>query len=299
VINYPTQRKAWAAMMRGDIDMLYEVGREAVEFIEAETSVNTYSFPRPYYISLTFNVRHPVLRDARVRRAINRAVDRAALIREGLRGRGSPADGALFPQNWAYAAPETPFTYDPAAARRLLDEAGYPARPNPATAVPMRFQFKCLVFQEDPRYDRIALLVQKQLADVGIDLQLVPTPLVEIGKKAEAADFDAFLMEMSGRSLSRVFEFWRSGEGPINSGYKAADDVLDRMRANGSEDEIRASVAELGRVMHADPPAAFLVWQETSRAALDTFDVSPEPKRDILTHLWMWRPASTQGQVRR
>lgn len=300
VVNYPTQRKAWAGMMRGDVDMLHEVSRDAVEFVEAETSVNTYSFPRPYYIPLAFNMRHPVLRDANVRRAINLAVDRAALVREGLRGRGSASDGPVFPQNWAYSPPSTPFTYNPGAARQTLDQAGYPARANTEMAVPIRFRFTCLVFAEDQRFDRIALLVQKQLADVGIDMHLVPVPLRELGRRAMAGDFDTFIMEMSGRSLSRVYEFWRSQEGAfVNSGYKAADAVLDRIRAAGSEDEVRAAVAELGRVMHADPPAAFLVWQETSRAVRTTFDVVPEPKRDILTNLWMWRPATAPEQARR
>ena len=299
VINYPTQRKTWAAMMRGDIDMLHEVSREAVEFIEAESSVNTYSFPRPYYIPLTFNIRHPVLRDARVRQAINEAVDREALVREGLRGRGSPSDGPVSPQNWAYSPPDKPFAYDPAAARRLLDEAGYPARPNPQTAVPIRFAFKCLVFAEDQRFDRIALLVQRQLADVGIDMQLVPVPLKQLGSMSAAGDFDAFVMEMSGRSLSRVYEFWRSRDGAfVNSGYMAADAVLDRIRAATKEDDVRSAVADLGRVLHDDPPAAFLVWQETSRAVSAAFDVVPEEKRDILTNLWMWRPSTAPREAR-
>jgi peptide/nickel transport system substrate-binding protein len=300
VINYPTQRKAWAGMMRGDIDMLHEVSRDAVEFVEAETSVNTYSFPRPYYIPLAFNVRRPVLRDARVRQAINIAVDRSALVREGLRGRGTTSDGPVHPQNWAYAPPEHPFAYDPAEARRLLDEAGYLARRSSDAAVPIRFQFRCLVFAEDQRFDRIALLVQKQLADVGIDMQLEPVPLEMLGKRAAAGDFDAFIMEMAGRSLSRVYEFWRSRDGAfLNSGYMTADTVLDRIRAASSDDEVRAGVRELGRVFRGDPPAAFLVWQEQSRSVVAKFDVVPEEKRDILTNLWMWGPATAGRQARR
>lgn len=301
VINYPTQRKAWAGMMRGDVDMLYEVSRDAVEFVEAETSVNTYSFPRPYYIPLTFNVRHGVLRDPRVRQAINAAVDRGALVRDGLRGRGTPSDGPVFPQNWAYSPPQTPFAYDPDGARRLLDAAGYPARPNLVTAVPIRFQFTCLVFAGDQRFDRIALLVQKQLADVGIDMQLVPMlDVMAFGNRIKDGDFDAFLFEMSGRSLSRVYEFWRwQQDARINTGYKAADAVLDRIRAAGSDEEVRAAVADLHQVLYADPPAAFLVWPETSRAVLDRFDLVPEQKRDVLTNLWMWRPAASVKQVRR
>lgn len=300
VTNYPTQRNTWAAMMRGDIDMLYEVSGDAAEFVEAESTVRSYSFPRPYYIPLTFNVRRPVLRDAEVRRAINEAVDRVTLVRDGMRGRGRPADGPVAPQNWAYTPPATPFRYDPESARRRLDAAGYPARADGRTGMPMRFKFQCLVFADDTRFDRIALLVQKQLADVGIDMQLVPLSLRDFASRVEAGDFDTFLMEMSGRSLSRAYEFWRSHKGiVINSGYSAADPVLDKIRAARSDDEVRSGVAELGRVMHDDPPAAFLVWPEMSRAVLTQFDVVPQDKRDILTNLWMWRPASHVSPVDR
>jgi peptide/nickel transport system substrate-binding protein len=300
VKNYPTQRNAWAAMMRGDVDMLYDVSRDAAEFIEAETTVHAFSAPRPYYIPLAFNVRRPVLSNPQVRRAINEAVDRAVLVHDGMRGRGTPADGPVSPQNWAYSPPAVPFTYDPAAARRRLDAAGFPARMDAARAVPIRFTFDCLVFADDTRFDRIALLVQKQLADVGIDMKLVPLSLLDFGGRVESGDFDAFLWEMSGRSLSRVYEFWRSRDGAmINSGYTAADPVLDRIRSARTDDEVRAGVAELARVLHDDPPAAFLTWQETSRAVLTKFDVGPDDKRDILTNLWLWRPAASPTRAAR
>ena len=99
--NYPTQRNAWAALMRGDIDMLYEVSRDAADFVAAASAVKTYVFPRPYYIPLVFNVRHPILRQPEVRKAINEALDRATLVHDGLSGRGRPADGPIWPEHWA------------------------------------------------------------------------------------------------------------------------------------------------------------------------------------------------------
>ena len=53
-------------------------------------------------------------------------------------------------------------------------------------------------------------------------------------------------------------------------------------------------VAQLARVFYDDPPAAFLAWQEQTRAVSRKFDVRPEDKRDILTNLWQWRPAGAQ-----
>jgi peptide/nickel transport system substrate-binding protein len=43
--SYPTIRTAWAAMMRGEIDFLYEIGPEAKEFIEPESSVRSSGSP--------------------------------------------------------------------------------------------------------------------------------------------------------------------------------------------------------------------------------------------------------------
>lgn len=293
VVNYPTQRNAWSALMRGDIDMLYEVSRDSVDFVQAETTVRTYSFARAYYIPLVFNVRHAILGNVEVRRAINEAFDREALVRDGLRGQGARADGPVWPQHWAYRPPAQPFVHDPAAARIRLDKAGYPLKPNPERRVPIRFSFKCIVFGNDSRFERLGVVAQKQLADIGIDMQLEPLPLDKMGGRIQAGDFDAFLIEMSGRSLSRVYDFWRFREGMmINTGYRSADPVLDRLKAALTEDETRAAVAELLTVMHDDPPAAFLSWQRTTRAVSAKFDVASESDRDILSNLWMWRPAS-------
>jgi peptide/nickel transport system substrate-binding protein len=295
ITNYPTQRNAWTALMRGDIDMLYEVSRDAAEFVKAETTVRSYSFPRPYYNSLVFNVRRPVFKDPRVRQAINQALDREALIRDGMSGRGSVADGPVFPQHWAYTKPPRSFAYDPEAARALLDGAGYPIRTESGKAIPFRFTFRCLAFADDPRFERLEVLLQKQLADVGIEMQLVPMPMSDMVKRLQSGDFDAYVFESAGRSLAWVYEFFRSHPGmPADTGYHTADPILDQVKAAQSDAEVKAAIAELTRVFYDDPPAAFLAWQEQTRAVSTRFDVAPEANRDILTNLWQWRPAGAK-----
>jgi peptide/nickel transport system substrate-binding protein len=268
--------------------------------VEKETTVNTYSFPRAYYIPLVFNVNHPVLKLAAVRRAINQSLDKPTLIRGGLSGRGRPADGPIWPEHWAYSAPATPFAFNPNAAGLLLDSAGLKIRPRPGGSMPARFSFTCLVFAEDPRFERFAVLVQKQLADVGIDMKLLPLSQTEMEARLKAGDFDAFLFEMFGRSLSWVYEFWHSQEaGHFKGGYRGADAVLDGIRGARSDDEVRAGMRELARVLHDDPPAAFLAWQATSRAVSTKFDVVEEKNRDILGNVWQWRPAVPVKQASR
>jgi peptide/nickel transport system substrate-binding protein len=293
VSQYPTQRNAWAALMRGQIDMLYDVSRDAADFVESETSVATYSFRRSYYIPLVFNVRNSALQNIEVRRAINEAIDKEALVRDGMSGRGRAADGPILPEHWAYSAPRDPFVYDPPAAKARLDRAGFRTRKTNG-ATPVRFSFTCLVFADDNRFERLALLVQKQLADVGIDMKLVPLPQRQLVPRLAKGDFDAFLFEMAGRSLSWVYEFWHSKGAMINSGYHAADATLESIKLATTDDEIRTGIARLTQLMHDDPPAVFIAWQTTSRAVSTRFDVGAEPNRDILANLWQWRPAKAE-----
>ena len=293
ITNYPTQRNAWAALMRGDIDVLYEVGRDVADLVQTESKVRMYTFPRPYYNTLVFNVRHPVLKKAAVRRALNEALDRATLIRDGLNGQGRSADGPLVPEHWAYSPPRQPFDFNLPAARLGLENAGLRIRPGVAGKMPSRFAFTCLVFADDPRFERLAVLVAKQLAEVGVDMRLEPLPYEKLLPRLASGDFDAFLFEMSGTRLSWVYELWHSSnQSRFSNGYRSVDAVLDRIRGARTEEEIRGGVVEMQQILHDDPPAAFLAWQTTSRAVSTAIDVAQEPGRDVLSNIWVWRPAA-------
>jgi peptide/nickel transport system substrate-binding protein len=63
--------------------------------------------------------------DRRVRMAANLAIDRQALIDVERLGFGRPT-GSIVPRSLEFALPLEPLPYDPAQARRLLAEAGYP-----------------------------------------------------------------------------------------------------------------------------------------------------------------------------
>ena len=115
-------RTAWAAMMRGEVDFLYEVGPESREFLESETSVALYPFLRNYVYGVVFNTRHPVLRDPEIRRALNYAVDRSAIVRQAFRGHATAASGPAWPLHWAYDAAAASYPYDPARAAAALEK---------------------------------------------------------------------------------------------------------------------------------------------------------------------------------
>jgi peptide/nickel transport system substrate-binding protein len=291
---FPTVRNAWTALMRGEVDFLFEVGADAAEFVGGESSVQTFTFLRPYTLMLGFNLRHPVLRSQEIRRALNQAIDRDAIVRGGFRGRARPAQDPIWPYHWTSTAGGPAYTYNREAAIRAFAAAGYREAKAFDGRMPSRFQLKCLVYRP---LERVALIVQKQLYEVGIDMHIELEGAGEIAARAARGDYEAFLFwQVTGRSLTFPYLFWHSPEpgrpGLLRSGYSTADAALDRVRYARNDSDLRNAVAEFQQVMHDDPPAVFLAWEERVRAVSRKFHVPPtEPGRDVIASLWRWQPA--------
>lgn len=302
VITYDTQRAAWVAMMRGEVDMVQEVNRDSAEFLEGASHVDLSSTIRPYYIPLVFNARHPILKRVEVRRALAEAINREEIVQQAMRGHGRVADDPIWPFHWAYNAAARKYTYNPNAARLRMDGAGLPMRAATASGgMASRFSIRCL-FWNDPQYERIALLLQRQLAEVGIDLVLEGADQREVQKRAGSGNFETYLYQMaSGKSFDWTYRFWHSptaGVGYQNSGYTGVDSVLERLRTVRPNSEIRTAVADLRERFYEDVPAAFLAWPETTRAIDARFDVGEQSGPDIFANLWKWRPAGRQQAAR-
>jgi len=288
-------------MMRGEINMLYDVSREAAPFVEAESSVRTFPMLRSYVNALFFNVRHPVLSRADVRQALSHAIDRDAIVRDVMGGYGERADGPVWKYHWAYSTAQRTYDFNPDLARVKLDAAGFPLRPVSAVGqMPSRFRFTCLLMSNDPRFERISLVLQKQLYDVGVDMQVEAVPLKELAGRITDGRFDALVFEaLSGRSLTWLYRLWRSKParafGEMNSGYTAADDALDRLRETYTESETKRAVGELQRVFYEDPPAIFVAWPQTSRAVSARLHVPHEAGTDVVGRIWrfQWTPGET------
>lgn len=304
ISSYPTQRKAWAALLRSDIDMLQEVSQDAVDFVEAESTVRAYSFPKSYYYLLAFNLHNPVLSNVEVRRAINEAIDKKAIVVDGLHGRARPAAGPVWPEFWAASNMVSGLPFDPQSARRRLENAGFSVKPGDADHAPSRIRLRCLVWADDSRLVRTALLLQKQLNQVGIDISLEPLSVRRFLPRLSKGDFDMFLFEMANaRTLSFVYSFWHSPVKDVQTynftGYTSADDTLNAIRRATSDDEIRRRTAELQQIFVDDPPAVFLAWETTTRAVSAEFQIPPEPGRDVLSSIWQWKPADRRQFAQR
>jgi peptide/nickel transport system substrate-binding protein len=302
ISEYQTQRQAWAAMMRGEEDVLHEVSVESLDFVEAESTVQTYSFMKAYYHALVFNLELPLFAQKDVRRALNTAVDRTQVVDVSLRKRGIPSDGPIWPYHFGRSSEQPSYKYDPGRAEALLDGLGLTrGREQQPGRMPSRFRFSCLIPREDQRMYRIALVVQKQLFSIGVDMDVEVLPFANLRRRVGGGQFEAALVEFASlRSLNFVY-MWHSvpeNSRALNLHYSSADTALDKLRGAIREEDVRAAVADVQRAFYDDPPAVFLHWVQTARALNRSVAVQNEPGRDVLGTIQQWRPAASQN-VRR
>jgi peptide/nickel transport system substrate-binding protein len=115
-----------SAIKTGEIDLTMDVPPDSLadlrkdpDVVVAETNSSAV-----WYVAL--NTRHPVLKDRRVRQALNYAVHKDAIIRDILKGTAIVATTPLSPVYGPYHEDKTQrYPYDPEKAKALLKEAGY------------------------------------------------------------------------------------------------------------------------------------------------------------------------------
>jgi peptide/nickel transport system substrate-binding protein len=138
------------------------------------SSIVVHRTPGNAYEHVTLNERQvPAFADVRVRRAIISAIDRPLLARTILDGLAPVTDGPIQPVSWAYTDRIARYTFDPARARALLDEAGWKTSDNglrQRDGKPLSFT---LITQAGYAIrENMAQAIQRQLRDVGVDVRV-------------------------------------------------------------------------------------------------------------------------------
>lgn len=133
------------------------------------------SAPSALLFYLGMNNEDPRLQDPRVRRAICQAIDREQIVRTKVFGKARLATSLLAPFHWAYSPPsdetKEALKHDPAAARALLDAAGFPDPDGPGPQRRFTLTYKT---STDALPGAIARVIAAQLAEVGIGVEVRP-----------------------------------------------------------------------------------------------------------------------------
>jgi peptide/nickel transport system substrate-binding protein len=179
-INVEDTKAAELAFEAGEVDVCLILPETAARYKAAmPANSNLVSFPGPFYTWIGMNTEHPKLKDIRVRKAIQRAIDVNSILQAAYGGTAEIAHGVT-PLGVNGNRSESKYSYNPEEAKALLAEAG---------VSDLSLEFKTL--NEAYRLNA-AQVVQANLADVGIKLEIIPVdsgPFWNLGLESKGEDW--------------------------------------------------------------------------------------------------------------
>jgi dipeptide transport system substrate-binding protein len=141
---------------------------------------------------LAFNNLKAPFTDKRVRQAIDMAIDKQAILKAVYQGAGEPAKNLIPPTMWSYNNSVQDWPYDPAKAKALLAEAGFPnGFETTLWAMPVQRPY-------NPDARRMAELMQSDLAKIGIKATIVSYEWGEYRKRVQNAEHGMALLGWTG-----------------------------------------------------------------------------------------------------
>ena len=119
-------------LLSGEYDFACDVPPDQITVVERNARFEVLGSPINNIRKLAFDKTHPVLADARIRRAMTHAIDRQVLVDALWAGRTKiPSGMQMESYGQMYLADWENPRFDPAEARRLLREANYRGQPIP------------------------------------------------------------------------------------------------------------------------------------------------------------------------
>ena len=228
---------------------------DTVLSLEGDSNLAVLRGPGTILGYLAFNLRDPILKDERVRQALAYAIDRRMFIEYLMRGFARPANSVLPPESWAYNGDVPAYDHDPARARQLLEQAGYPE----VNGVRFHLTMKS---STDESTRLMAAVLQQQLRQVGIALNIRTFEFATFFSDVTHGLFQLYSLRWSGGNEDPdMFEYiFHSSKFPPNGsnrGYFAdprIDTLIDQARQELDQNTRKQLYAEIQRTLADELP---------------------------------------------
>lgn len=240
---------------RGDLDVLYRPSAPDYVWITSQPAWQPYLHRSAPMVAQgsRMNVTTKPFDDRRVRQALNYAVNKDHQIKL-LNGTAIASHGLLAPGMAGRDEALAPYPYDPAKARALLAEAGYPDG--------FRTEYTII---SDPELEMLTMSIQSDLAAVGVELEIATMSLntygIAIGKpdgppfgfNGWVGDFPDPTNFLDAKFHSRTIAAENSGN---DSRYSSPelDALLDAARADLDPVSRAATYRRAERLVYDDAP---------------------------------------------
>ncbi|MEM1202501.1 MAG: ABC transporter substrate-binding protein [Acidobacteriota bacterium] len=249
----------------GKADFVEFVPPAEAESIEADPDLYLVKHIPRFFFYIAWNVTRPQFAEPEVRRALTLAIDRETIVDTLFYGWATVSHSPLVSNVWAHNKDLEPWPFDPAAARRLLAEAGWQDTDGDGVLDKdgQPFRFELMTNSENQLRKDITVMVQEQLKQVGIEV--VPRSMDFNALLAPLArqEFDAVVSGLAlGTDLDLTFNFHTRGitEGFNWSGYSnpEMDTLIEASLVALDPAEAKRTFDRIQVLLHEEQPLTFL-----------------------------------------
>jgi len=236
---------------------------DMISALERERNLEVMRSPGTVLSYFAFNLRDPILKDVRVRQAIAYAINRQPFIHYLMRDFARPAFSLLPPESWAYDGNVPRYDYNPDQARKILDQAGYPA----VNGIRFHIAMKTST-EESTRL--LAAVLQQQLRDVGIALDIRTFEFATFFSDVTRGEYQVHSLRwIGGNEDPDIFEYlfhsrnW-APKGANRTYYSNAqvDSLINQARSTLDQEKRKQTYAEIQQILANDLPYIDLWYQD-------------------------------------
>ncbi len=164
---------------RGDVDIAEDIPIDQLNALKGKEGIKVVDEPSLYVTYLYLNNEKPPLDNVKVRQALSYAIDYKGIIDGIMLGQAEQMRGPIPKGLWGHDDNAMQYSYDPAKAKDLLKEAGV-----------SDLSLNYLYAKTDPAWEQIGLVLQQNLADIGVKVKLQDFAYPTMRDKLNTGDFD-------------------------------------------------------------------------------------------------------------
>jgi len=284
----PDASSRTAALLAGEVHWAEAPSPEAVERLKSQgfnLITNTY----PHIWRSYLNQDLDVLKDVRVRQALNYAIDRETMAEALLMGLGTPSTQFWYEGHEFYHPDAVKYTYDPEKAKALLAEAGYPGGFSGRIVIPASGSGHMWPIP-------MTEYIQQNLLAIGVDMKIDVMEwqtMLQNNRAGFPNDRDALGFAW-GTPTHTLLSFYNTvhSSSPTNHGKYAnpkVDELLDQAYQTFDEAERNALIREASRIATDEAAILFVVHDLNARALAPNVKgfVQPQSWFADLTTVWV------------
>ncbi|HEY8185401.1 MAG TPA: ABC transporter substrate-binding protein [Pyrinomonadaceae bacterium] len=244
---------------------------DAIKQLGQDPKLQVLQFTGSNLNLLTLNCAQPPLNEVKVRQAIAYATDREGMIRDLLLGQGKIAHSILPEESWAYHAGQK-YSFDPAMAKKLLDEAGF--RDPDGDGPQMRFA-KPVIFKvsgSSVAAKNYAGVIQNYLKNVGVPVSIETAELNTLFDELRRGNFQISYGQWVGGNQDPIFfkDLFASSEIPTETrpsrnrsrySNKELDALIEEALNTFDRDKAKQLYERIQDIITRDVPVLTLWYQ--------------------------------------